>query len=342
MALTCAICLWPNTQKIGSKAERPGIVHFDEPEEVKQLLDTFYARGHRIIDTGGNYPGSEIRLGAVGAPSRFTMITKVRDGLPGSHKASEIDASIKQSLEELRTTSVDTLMLHVPDRETPFEEAAEAINKAYQEGKFEHFGLSNYTAAEVQKFIDICETNGYVKPTVYEGHYNAIFRSGEKELFPLLRRHNMAFLGYSPAAGGLFSGHAGVPKSSKRWDNDVSSPETCLQAHTDHYTSAFQNSIGKSYSDAYGHPLIQASVGPIVAAAEKVGISGHAAALRWTAYHSTLSGEHGDAIIFTVSNMQQLHQTLDAIDAGPLPADLAEAFSALFDNTEAPNLPYHL
>ncbi|KAI0140523.1 Aldo/keto reductase [Xylariaceae sp. FL1272] len=310
------------THTIGSKSENPGIVHFDEPEEVRQLLDTFHTLGHKHIDTGSNYPGSEMRLGAAGAPSRFIIITKVRDGPPGSHEPSKIEASINQSLEELQVASVDTMMLHVPDRETPFEDTAKAINKAYQEGKFKHFGLSNYTAAEVQKFIDICVANGYVKPTVYEGHYNVIARSGEKELFPLLRKHSMSFLGYSPAAGGLFSGHAGLSTSSKRWDND--------------------NLIGKNYSGFYGHPLIQASVSPIIAAAEKHGISGHAAALRWTAFHSILSGEHGDGIVFTVSKMQQLHQTLDAIDAGPLPADLAEAFSALFDNTEATMLPYHL
>lgn len=163
---------------------------------MQALLDTFYNRGYRYIDTGSNYPHSEERLGQAGAASRFTIVTKVRDGLPGSHEPSKIKASINQSLDELKTSTVDTLMLHVPDRETPFEDAAKAINDAFQKGQFKHFGLSNYTAAEVQKFLDICEEKGYVKPSVYEGHYNAIFRSGEKELFPLLRKHNIPFYGY--------------------------------------------------------------------------------------------------------------------------------------------------
>ncbi|KAI1753936.1 Aldo/keto reductase [Xylaria castorea] len=310
------------THTVGDKTASPGIVHWDDPKDVQALLDTFYDRGHRYIDTGSNYPHSEERLGQAGAASRFTIVTKVRDGIPGSHEPAKIAASIKQSLDELKTSIVDTLMLHVPDRETPFEDAAKAMNEAFQKGQFKNFGLSNYSAAEVQKFLDICEEKGYVKPSVFEGHYNAIFRSGEKELFPLLRKHNIPFYGYSPAAGGLFSGKAGTSTTSKRWDSD--------------------NLIGKNYNGFYGHPLIQASVADILAAAEKYGISGHAAALRWTAFHSILDGSYGDGIIFTVSSLEQLHKTLDAIDAGPLPTDLADAFSALSSTTEGHSLPYHL
>lgn len=88
------------------------------------------------------------------------------------------------------------MFLHVPDRHTPFEDTAKAMNDAFKQGKFEQFGLSNYSASEVKRFIEICEQNGYVKPSVFEGHYNAIVRGGEKELFPLLRQHNIAFFAY--------------------------------------------------------------------------------------------------------------------------------------------------
>ncbi|KAI1144899.1 NADP-dependent oxidoreductase domain-containing protein [Nemania diffusa] len=220
------------THTVGDKTVTPGLAHWDELKDVQALLDTFYGRGHRHIDTGSNYPHSEERLGQAGAASRFTIVTKVRDGIPGSHEPAKIEASIKQSLDDLKTSTVDTMMLHVPDRETPFQDTAKAMNEAFLKGQFKKFGLSNYTAAEVQKFLDICEEKGYVKPSVYEGHYNAIFRSGEKELFPLLRKHNISFYGYSPAAGGLFSGHAGTSTTSKRWDNDVSTPNSFQSSAT--------------------------------------------------------------------------------------------------------------
>lgn len=92
--------------------------------------------------------------------------------------------------------AIKTMFLHVPDRQTPFEDAVKAMDEAYRQGKFRRLGLSNYTAAEVKEILEICERKGYVKPSVYEGHYNAVVRGGEEELFPLLRKHGIGFFAY--------------------------------------------------------------------------------------------------------------------------------------------------
>ena len=160
------------------------------------MLDTFRSHGHTNLDTSSMYPFSEDRLGKAGAPGKFTIHTKVLSGFPGAHQASKVQESIEKSLHDLQTSTVETMFLHVPDRETPFEETAKAMNEAFQQGKFKHFGLSNYTAQEVQEFVDICKENGYVRPSVYQGHYNALARKGEKELFPVLRKNNIAFFGF--------------------------------------------------------------------------------------------------------------------------------------------------
>jgi aryl-alcohol dehydrogenase-like predicted oxidoreductase len=88
------------------------------------------------------------------------------------------------------------MYLHLPDRQTPFEDVLRTMNDAFQQGKFKKLGLSNYTAAEVKSLIDVCEKHGYVKPSVYQGHYNPVVRGGEKDLFPLLREHNISFVAY--------------------------------------------------------------------------------------------------------------------------------------------------
>lgn len=174
---------------------------FDSQEDVQALLDAFHSRGYRHIDTGRNYsphaPGtSEVRIGQAGAASKFIIHSKVLSGQPGEHEPSKLDASIAQSLDDLKASVVETMFLHVPDRQTPFEDTTRAMNDAIQQGRIKKFGLSNYTAAEVNKFIEICEEKGYAKPSVYEGHYNAVVRGGEQELFPLLRKHNIAFFAY--------------------------------------------------------------------------------------------------------------------------------------------------
>jgi aflatoxin B1 aldehyde reductase len=188
-------------RQIGDSTKAPGVTHFDSKEDVEALLNAFHSRGYSHIDTARNYsvdaPGSsEARLGQAGAPSRFTIHTKVQSGEPGAHEPAKVALSIGQSLDDLKTSTVETMFLHVPDRQTPFEDTAKAMNDAFQQGKFKKFGLSNYTAAEVKQFIEICEQKGYTKPSVYQGSYNPVTRGGEKELFPLLRKHNMAFFAY--------------------------------------------------------------------------------------------------------------------------------------------------
>lgn len=77
-------------------------------------------------------------------------------------------------------------------------------------------------------------------------------------------------------------------------------------------------------------------------AAARHGISGHAAAIRWTAYHSALDGKFGDGVAFGVSKVEQVHKTLDALEAGPLPADVADAITAIYATVEGSEPPYFL
>ncbi|VUC37598.1 unnamed protein product [Clonostachys rosea] len=296
-----------------------GIVHFHTEEEVKSLLDAFHTRGYRDLDTARNYGESEACLGKADATSRFSVHTKVRSGPPGAHEPANLRTSIKESLDALQSSKVETMFLHSPDRQTPFEDTLKTMNDAFKEGKFNKFGISNYSVAEVQKILDICEQNGYVKPSVYEGQYNAMVRGGEKELFPLLRKNNIAFFGFSPALGGLLSDHV---STSRRWQEDTI--------------------VGKFYVPFYSHASVQASAASIRATAEKYGISGHAATLRWTAFHSILDGEYGDGLIFGVSKLEHVHDSLDALEAGPLPAELAEAISAIYATVAGNEPPFHL
>ncbi|KAK3934713.1 NADP-dependent oxidoreductase domain-containing protein [Diplogelasinospora grovesii] len=190
------------------------------------------------------------------------------------------------------------MFLHVPDRSTPFEDTAAAMNDAVRQGKFKKFGVSNYNAAEVKQFIEICEQEGYAKPSVYQGHYNAVVRG---------------------AAGGLFSGYV---DTSTRWRDD--------------------NDIGELYKTLCCQPAVQAAVATVRGAVTKYRISGHAAALRWTAFHSVLDGKYDDAVVFGVSKIEQLHSTLDALEAGPLPDEVAEAITAIYATVEGAEPPYHL
>jgi aflatoxin B1 aldehyde reductase len=73
-------------------------------------------------------------------------------------------------------------------------------------GKFVQLGLSNFTAFEVAEVVMHCKYNNWVRPTIYQGMYNAITRSLEKELIPACKRYGLDVVVYNPIAGGLFSG----------------------------------------------------------------------------------------------------------------------------------------
>lgn len=237
--LSCAA--YQRLDQVGD-AKVDKLVKFDTPDEVKAFLDTFYERGGRHLDTSRNYSpsaqgSSEPRLGAADAGSRFNIDTKIL-GVPGNgpfHTAAQIKSSIDASVADLKLpdgVKVDIMYLHIPDRDTPLEETCEAMNQAYQEGKFKRFGISNYTADEVEQIVAICKNKGYVAPTVYQGQYNPLVRSGEDVLFPVLRKHDIAFYAYSPAAAGVFVGNQKTAQSGSRFDSSVSGalpPYSCVR-----------------------------------------------------------------------------------------------------------------
>ena len=291
-------------------------------EDAAAFLDSFRARGYLDVDTARAYPvgrggtaeallgSQELRLG-----SWANVSTKVSSFMPGSHRARNLESSINRSLAAMNVEATDIMYLHAPDRATCFEETCGAMNKAYQEGKFERFGLSNYSIADVEEIVAICERNDWVKPTVYQGQYNPICRGAENELFATLRKHHIVFYAYSPSACGFFSGkvsRASRLQKGSRWN--VKSP------------------LGAKYSCDYFHDALFSAAAVVRHEAAKHGISGHAAALRWTVWHSDLEAENGDGVIVGASTLPQLEENLDILEQGPLPARLLQVVESAWED----------
>ena len=197
------------------------------------------------------------------------------------------------------------MYLHSPDRATPLSETCEAMHEAWLEGNFQRFGLSNYSVEQVKEIVRICEDCGYNPPAIYQGQYNPICRGAEEELFDVLRQHNIAFYAYSPSACGFFSNkvtRASAGDTDSRWN--IASP------------------LGAKYAGDYFHDPLFAAAEMVRMQAKKYGISGHAAALRWTTWHSRLAAEAGDAVIIGASKIEQLEENLDILEQGPLPDEL--------------------
>ncbi|EJD54256.1 Aldo/keto reductase [Auricularia subglabra TFB-10046 SS5] len=291
--------------------------------EVEKILDIFQAHGHKEVDTARVYGGgtSEEYLAKANWQKRgLIMETKLYPSsvfrVPNGirHTPEDLRTHLHASLKALNTDKIYMWYLHGPDRSVPYEVTMKAVNDLYKEGLFERFAISNYMSWEVAKICEICEANGYIKPTVYQGIYNAIHRGVEPELFPCLRHYNMAFYAFNPLGGGFFTGafkqDAQVERGS-RFD-----PET---------------NQGRSYrarywNDAYFNALEVAR--PV---AEKHNLTLAEVALRWMSHHSQLKRKYNDAVIIGASSTNHIEQNLVDLEKGPLPDEVVQALDRAWE-----------
>ena len=183
------------------------------------------------------------------------------------------------------------------------------------------FGISNFLPQGVQKVYDIQSAAHSVLPTVYQGNYNAVSRHIESDLFPLLRKLNISFYAYSPIAGGFLN-------------------KTSSQVRSNNVEGRFGDDslIGKLYKLLYGKESLLAALDEWGEIARDAGITQAALAYRWIAWHSELKGEKGDGIVFGGRNVEQIEETLQAIEEGPLDDRVAGRASAIWEKVkgEAP------
>src|ERR1700761_2353468 len=178
-------------------------------DAYKSILTTFQQSGYNDLDTARNYIGGEQEAFTRAADWKnrgFSIASKCYPNSPGLHAADKLEESLEKSLKELGTDCVDIFYLHAPDRSLPFTEPLKRLNELHKKGKFVQLGLSNFTAFEVAEVVMHCTYNNWVRPTIYQGMYNAIVRSIEPELIPVCRRYGLDIVIYNPIAGGIFTG----------------------------------------------------------------------------------------------------------------------------------------
>ncbi|KAG0646234.1 Highly reducing polyketide synthase [Hyphodiscus hymeniophilus] len=300
--------------------------NFPNIEKVAPMLDAFQAHGHDKIDTARIYGSgqSEQLLATAEWEKRGLRIetkiypTKFRPLLPNNAAynfgAEDLRAGLLASLKALNSSKIDTWYLYAPDRSTPFEETARAINQLYKEGLFSRWGVCNYRSWEVAQLQEVCMKNGWVRPAVYQSIYNAVCRDIEAELVPCLRHYGMSLEAGQPLASGLLT---------YQYRRDMSDPADF------HPGSRFnpdpRNFIANHQRSRYWHDAYFDALDIIHQAAQEHDLTDQECALRWLRYHSALKQEFGDGLIVGASSLQQFKENLVDLDKGPLPAKVVEA-----------------
>ncbi|CAJ2502177.1 Uu.00g095710.m01.CDS01 [Anthostomella pinea] len=306
--------------------------------EFNKCLDGFQARGYNEVDTARVYTGRQQEAFTREAKWKergLTLATKIQyPSEDGAHQAAKVVESLETSLKELGTDCVDDqevdkpnsqiCYIHAADRATPFAETFEAMDKMHKAGKFVQLGVSNYTAAEVAEVVMMCKYNGWVRPTIYQGMYNAITRGIDAELIPACRRYGLDVVVYNPIAGGLFSGKI------KSADFDPEEGRFSSKSAT-----------GANYRNRYLKESTFKALQTMEKALEKhPGLTMIETALRWTVHHSKLKIKDGnDGILVGISSYDQLENNLDNLEKGPLPADVVQALDQawMICKAEAPD-----
>ncbi len=189
----------------------------DDETTAFSLMDAAREAGITLFDTANSYGGgvSEEWIGKWlterGARDELVITTKVRnrvgprpedEGLSARHIRQQVEASLGR----LRTDRIDLYLAHAPDDGVPVEETLSAFDELIRSGKIRHYGLSNYTGAQLAEAAEVAARQGIAGPINAQSEYHLLNREAAADCFGVCAEHGIAFTAFSPLAGGWLSG----------------------------------------------------------------------------------------------------------------------------------------
>ena len=142
---------------------------------------------------------------------RIVLASKVCDVMGDRPNESRLSAyhihrACEESLRRLQTDRIDLYQMHHIDRETPWEEIWQAMERLVLEGKVIYVGSSNFAGwhiAQAQCDAGARHSMGLVSE---QSLYNLMVRTIELEVIPACRSYGLGLIPYSPLAGGVLGG----------------------------------------------------------------------------------------------------------------------------------------
>lgn len=232
----------------------------DDEAVAFDLLDHARRVGLTRFDTANTYGGgvSETVLGQwlrrqdAAFRSRIEVATKVGNpaGCPsgeGPLSARQIALHLDTSLRRLGRERIDLYYLHEFDAGTPLEETLEAISRALVAGKIAGFGVSNASEEKLRSVLALADQRLRAAFTHVQNEFNFLERRDRSDVIPLCVENGLAYVAFSPLAGGLLTG-------KYRFDR-APDPETRLAKighHYDHHLTAAARARIEALREAAG------------------------------------------------------------------------------------------
>lgn len=177
------------------------------------LVDRYLDSGGNFIDTADGYGRSEEILGRALRGRRSEVVLATKFGLPvgtGPHDRGSgrihIRAACESSLRRLGTDYIDLYQMHLEDPSVPLEETISALDDLVRAGKVLYTGASNLKAYRLMKALAISDRLGAARFVSFQGQYNLIVRTLEREHLPLVEEEGLGFISWSPLGAGMLTG----------------------------------------------------------------------------------------------------------------------------------------
>ena len=177
-------------------------------DEAFALMDAAWGAGIRHFDTADAYGGgrSETAIGkwiaARGVRPALTTKTfnPMDDGADSGLAPERVERQLRSSLERLGVESVELYLAHEFDPSVPVADTFGAFEAARAAGSIVAYGVSNWDAAQLREGLEVGE------PAAIQNSYSLLERGDEEEVLPLCAERDVAYIAFSPLAGGWLTG----------------------------------------------------------------------------------------------------------------------------------------
>lgn len=175
-----------------------------------------YEHGINFFDTANVYAAGESER-VVGralqgfARDTYVLATKVyfsmgdkpnQGGLCRKHIFEQCHLSLKR----LNYDYIDLYQCHRYDANVPLEEVIRAMDDLIRQGKTLYWGVSEWSAAQIQNCVRLCEQMNAHKPVSNQPLYHMLARGIEREVIPVSEREGLGQVVFSPLAQGVLTG----------------------------------------------------------------------------------------------------------------------------------------
>ena len=176
----------------------------DHDESIR-VLKRAVELGVNFIDTADSYgPNvSEELIAEALHPYAKGLLIATKGGLlrtgpnewPIDASPKHLEEALNGSLKRLKVEQIDLYQLHRIDPQVPFEDTLKFLQKAQQDGRIKHIGLSEVGVADIKKAQE------FVPIVSIQNMYSVENRKWEAEL-NYTREQNIAFIPWFPLGGG--------------------------------------------------------------------------------------------------------------------------------------------